>query len=393
MRIVQFGLPYSPNLGDGIIAECFAHGVGEVAPKARVVSIDLSGRTGFGHAVVANRTRALAVLKRLPRPARHALVQIRLGQVLSGAAPLWREVLEGADLAVIGGGQLFSDADLNFPLKVARAAELAHAAGVPVAVHAAGVAANWSRRGTALFARLFETELRGVGLRDAPSVAAWRAQTGERGPAPWLARDPGLLAAGRYGPVQADERVGLCVAAPGILSYHAEGALTSGTGPFADLARALMAEGHALRLFTNGAEEDDAALAAVAEALAPEVADGRAAVAPRPLRPEALARTVASCRAVVAHRLHACIVAFAYGRPVVGLGWDRKVESFFASVGASQAFAPAGEEAGRIAARLSRVLAVGPDAAARATAEAEARDAIRLTLDTVTTPARSAPAA
>ena len=393
MRIVQFGLPYSPNLGDGIIAECFAHGVGEVAPEARVVSIDLSGRTGFGHTVVANRARALALLKRLPRPARHALVQIRLGRVLSWATPLWREALEGADLSVIGGGQLFSDADLNFPLKVARAADLAHAAGVPVAVHAAGVAGNWSRRGTALFARLFEAELRDVGLRDAPSVAAWRAQTGGRGPIPWLARDPGLLAADCYGPVEADERVGLCIAAADILSYHAEEGLASGTGIFADLARALMAEGHALRLFSNGAEEDDAALAAVAEALAAEVADGRVAVAPRPLRPATLAGTVASCRAVVAHRLHACIVAFAYGRPVIGLGWDRKVESFFASVGASRAFAPAGEEAGRVAARLSRAIAVGPDAAARETAEAKARDAIRRTLDTVTTPARRAPAA
>src|SRR6056297_1732778 len=124
MRIVQFGLPYSPNLGDGVIAECFAHGVGEVAPGASVTAIDLSGRPGFGAAVVANRARALAVLRRLPRPARHAVVQARLRRVLSRVAPRWREALVGADLAVIGGGQIFSDADLNFPVKVAWAARL-----------------------------------------------------------------------------------------------------------------------------------------------------------------------------------------------------------------------------------------------------------------------------
>ncbi len=380
MRIVQFGLPYSPNLGDGVIADCFAHGVAEVAPGASVTAIDLSGRDGFGAEVVANRTRALAVLRRLPRPARHAVVQARLEQVLRRVAPGWRTALEGADLAVIGGGQLFSDADLNFPVKVAWAAQLSREAGRPVAIHAAGVAANWSRRGAELYARLLAADLRGVGLRDGPSIAAWRRQMGGRGPAPHLARDPGLLAAGCYGPVRADGRVGVCVAAPEILSYHGEAGGAAGVGFFEGLVRALLAEGHALRLFSNGAEEDAAALAALAKRLGAEIAGGRVEVAPRPVRPRQLAETVAGCRAVVAHRLHACILAFAYGRPVLGLGWDRKVESFFASVGAEAAFSPAGETAPAVAARLGRAMEAGPDPAARQAAVAEARAAIGQTL-------------
>lgn len=385
MKLVQFGLPFSPNLGDGLISDCFAHGVGRVRPGARVVAVDLSGRRDFGEAVVANRARALAVLRRLPRPARHALVEVKLGRVLSRALPAWRRALAGADLAVIGGGQLFSDADLNFPTKVAAAARLARQEGVPVAVHAAGVARNWSPRGTTLFEHLYEADLRHVGLRDAPSIDAWRAQTGGRGPAPARSRDPGVLALDCYGPVDADDRVGLCVAAPEILSYHAErgGAGTgAAAGPafFEDLARALLARGHRLRLFCNGAEEDADALARLSAALCD--AGGAVETAPVPDRPEALARLVGGCSAVIAHRLHACIVAVSYGRPVVGLGWDRKVESFFDEVGAPEAFAPAGTPPARIAERAG--CAAAPPPALRRRLVEEALHGIRATLDAAT---------
>lgn len=376
MRIVQFGLPFSPNLGDGVIADCFAHGVRHARPETEVTALDLSGRSGFGTATVGNRAVALALLRRMPRPLRQAAVAARLRGVLALAAPGWAHALEGADLAVIGGGQLFSDADLNFPLKVARAADLAGAAGVPLAVYAAGAAENWSARGTALYARLFAADLRGVGLRDAASIDAWISQTGGRGPAPILQRDPGLLAASCYGPVAADARIGLCVAAPEILAYHAENGRPAGARFLSDLIAALLAAGHSLRLFTNGAEEDAAALDRLAPTLADDVAAGRVEIAPRPARPSELAKIVGSCRAVVAHRLHACILAYAYGRPVVGMGWDRKVESFFASVGEHDAFAPVGTAPQAVVARLETALDRGIDPGARQRAEDEAQAAI-----------------
>jgi hypothetical protein len=82
---------------------------------------------------------------------------------------------------------------------------------------------------------------------------------------------------------------------------------------------------------------------------------------------------------VVAHRLHACIVAVSYGRPVIGLGWDRKVESFFDEIGAPEAFAPAGTPPERIAERAGS--AIAPDPALRRRLVMEALDGIRATLD------------
>ncbi|RVT86913.1 polysaccharide pyruvyl transferase family protein [Rhodobacteraceae bacterium CCMM004] len=367
MKIVQFGLHYSPNVGDGIIAECLAHGLRAAAPGVEVRTVDISGRDGFGAVTVRNRGAVLKVLAALPRPLRLALIRRRLGALLDRVVPDWTQALDGADLAVIGGGQILSDADLNFPLKLSRVAGVLAQSGTPAAIHAAGVSRNWSPEGAALFADLFDTDLRAVGLRDAPSRDAWIAQTGGRGPAPHLTRDPGLLAAACYGPVPEGARLGLGVAAPEILGYHAERGVAGGGAPdfFAALATAL-AEHAPVTLFTNGAAEDRAALARLLQHpdLAAPLASGRIDRAPDPDTPADLAATIAPLRGVVAHRLHALIVAYAYGRVPFGLGWDAKVESFCRSVDLDHAFA--GADAGTpgdIAAAAVAALAAGIDPA------------------------------
>ena len=46
--------------------------------------------------------------------------------------------------------------------------------------------------------------------------------------------------------------------------------------------------------------------------------------------PGELAHAIARFDCVLAHRLHACIVAYSYRIPAVGFAWDRKLDSFFA---------------------------------------------------------------
>lgn len=379
MKIVQFGLPYSPNVGDGIISETLGHALRAAVPGLDYSSVDISGRAGFGAETVRNRSQALAVLRGLPKRVRGRLVEARLGRMLDRVVPDWTAALEGADLAVLGGGQIFSDADLNFCTKVARVAQVTRAANVPLAICAAGVSQNWSGRGADLFGAVFGADLRLVGLRDAPSIAAWAAQTGGRGPEPVFMRDPGLLAAELYGdPSAPGDVVGLGIAAPELLRYHADTPVTGAEGIafFANLAAELARRGHKVRLFCNGAAEDAAALAKVAAmpAVAALVAEDRIEVVARPERPADLAAVLRDCGVVVAHRMHACIVAWSYRVPVVGLGWDRKVESFLTSVGDEDSFA-GGDAAGvtAVADRAEARLATGIDAATHARVLEETR--------------------
>src|SRR6056297_2960110 len=136
LHVTQFGLCYSPNLGDGVIADCLAYGLRARRPGVEVTHVDLSGRRDFGHVTIRGRRLLLAVLHVLPRALRLPLAERKLNRIVDGVAPEWRAAA-AADLAVIGGGQVLSDSSLNFPVKIGRAARMIAEAGTPVAVHAA----------------------------------------------------------------------------------------------------------------------------------------------------------------------------------------------------------------------------------------------------------------
>ena len=340
MRFVQFGLCFSPNLGDGVIAECIAHGIKHRRPDAEVIHIDLSARQGFGEVVVRNREKIIAVMDRLPLFVRQRLALWKLNQVLDGVDNQWRAAAK-ADLAVIGGGQIFADANLNFPIKIARAFDVIAQSGTPCAIYAVGVSNNWTSRGKELFAHLRDADLRLVGVRDAGSRAAWTGQM-PHGPAPELTLDPGLLAQSHYGPVETPQGFGLCVTDFHLLAHHASGTVagagTSAVAFYASIAQEAVERGHQVTLFCNGAAEDAALLQKVATALRRERAASSVIIPPNPATPSDLVAIIAGCSAIIAHRLHACIVAYSYGRPIVGLGWDAKLESFFQSAGVSHFF-------------------------------------------------------
>ena len=338
MKIVQFGLCFSPNLGDGIIAECIAYGITTRNPQAVVAHVDLSARRARGEVVVRNREALLAVLDRLPLFLRHALVRWKMKRLLDGVMDDW-DLAAQADLAVIGGGQIFSDANLNFPLKIGRAAQVLARKGTPCAVYAVGVSRNWTPQGTALFRRLERTQLKMVGVRDAGSLAAWAQQmSGE--PKPEITVDPGLLAAACYGPVEPrGATIGLCVTDFTLLAHHADGDVAGqgaaqgagGLAFYTSIVLAAVAARQSVTLFCNGAAEDLELLNRLAKTpdLEPLLRAGDVMVPEQPQNPAELARLIGGCGAVIAHRLHACIVAYSYQRPVVGLGWDSKLQSFF----------------------------------------------------------------
>lgn len=391
MRIVIFGLPFSANVGDGVIAECLAHRLRNSQPDIKIDHIDMSGRGSFGAVTLRNRAMALAVLAALPAKLRQRLVIWRLGKMLAKLRPAWAQAVAGAHLAVIGGGQLFSDADLNFCLKVAQAADVLQDAKTPVAVYGVGVSRNWTRRGAALFNRLFYADLRAVGVRDTISAAAWTDQTNGAGPAPQLTRDPGIMAAEVYtAPILPRHAVGVCVTDPMILSYHADSTVAGTRGDFfADLALALVAGGRDVALFCNGATEDRTALAQLAAhpKLTALIGSGKVSVVPAPDTPTQLAAVIAGCEAIIAHRLHGCILAYAFQVPCVGLGWDRKLESFFTSVGQEQFFiGTADANPAEVATRCEEAFSLGVDPVRHAQVLAETRAGAEALLTLVSPP-------
>jgi polysaccharide pyruvyl transferase WcaK-like protein len=214
-----------------------------------------------------------------------------------------------------------------------------------------------------LFEAFFrDTNIVHAAARDEASRDALRTLGCEAG----LCRDPGLLAA-QIWPVQprarkARPRIGLGITHPVVLSHHASRKLhhttDSALALYETMATRLAAAGNEVVCFTNGASEDEALLRKLGARAA--IRSAAIEIAPRANRPRELAKRIANCDALIAHRLHAAIVAYSYRVPSIGLRWDDKLLGFFDSIGYSGRTAEFDEAtAGRIDTLVRQIMNEG----------------------------------
>lgn len=380
MRVGVFNVKYSPNLGDGLLSECLEAELVRAVPGLSIVSFDLAGRTDYGPGG-RFRGAALNLLQNSPLALRQHLASAMLGRAMQRHAPVWRARLAEVDVAVTGGGNLFSDADLNFPLKIDASWKLLREAGIPVAVFAVGVSDNWSERGEALFRRaLTGNRVLDASVRDTRSAEIWDRRLGHSGvPQARVVRDPGLLVSHHVERVRRDggaKRVGLGLTHPTTLRYHTDEAAvteTELTGWYAELVRGCLARGWEVCVFTNGSSEDEAYLRKMRPILS--ALGAGVSFAARFQRPAELAAYTSGLDLLMAHRLHANIAAYSYGVPQIGFTWDGKLRSFFDLVGRGDCVRTAGRESpASVLALAERCLAEGIDPDTHRRILGEARD-------------------
>ncbi|MDK3023077.1 polysaccharide pyruvyl transferase family protein [Cupriavidus taiwanensis] len=332
-HVVICAVPYSDNLGDAVIAETLNHLIRQAVPDCRVSYLDIAGRTRLGENSL-KKGRLMRLFSRLPGWARVPVLTAAIWLKYRRQWRIrWQQQLADADMVVVGGGQLLCDVDLNFPLKLYL---LARCLGknARVALVSVGVAAGWSRLGRYLVSRFFALA--------APQYVSVRDESSRRhivglgaGEACDVAiiPDPAILSSALYAEHGLEKRwdVGICVSDVESLHYNADLGAGSeqggGLGMFVELVHKLRQGGQRVVLFTNGAEEDNLAAAAVSSRLG---AEGLIGVDVRlPDTPAELASIIAGCHSMVGHRMHANIIAFSFGVPSVGIVWDTKVASFF----------------------------------------------------------------
>lgn len=378
-RLIRcMNVKYSPNLGDGLLSECLEAALIRQGGAEGLGSIDLAARGAYGDSM-AGRGTIMSVLDAMPDGLRHLAVRLPLALASRRKwAPHYEQGLDGAEAVVIGGGNLLSDHDLNFPTKLALALRAAQARGLPVAIYACGMAGSWTSEGDRrLRSALAAHPPVAVFLRDRASVERWNARFADvSGCRAEIVRDPGLLACDTWGTPErarddAAPHVGLGLMSHVAVRYHGETAISEAelNAWYLALARCLVGQGARVTAFTNGSPEDRA----TAEALAPELAAAGVAHV-QPETPAALSDTVASFDALVAFRMHAVIAAYSHAIPALALSWDDKLDAFMDSVdrldwmGNPATLAP--EEA---AARLLAAAAEGVDPTTHARVISEAR--------------------
>lgn len=340
MKVGIFNVKYSPNLGDGLLSECLERQLEQCNPAIETIAIDLAGRIGYGP---PRRFRAplLRLLNILPRFVRQFLANIVLGHFMRRKLSLqYRQGLAQCDAVVVGGGNLFADADLNFPIKINAALAEANNRDLPVAVFGVGVSAGWSTQGHKLFeSGLTSARLVMAAVRDLRSKALWDELLDDRILRSEIVRDPGLLAAFHYprgAPAASGKLLGLCITDPAVLLYHS----SSGVGGvdaqwYGNAIVALRHAGFEIVFFTNGSIEDRLFLDAHLDEWKTMAGSG-VSRAPDFAVPADLVKFLSSCNIVVAHRMHACIAAHSFAIPTLGLSWDLKLDSFFDITGRSR---------------------------------------------------------
>ena len=388
LRVGLFNVKFSPNLGDGLLSECLEQELGRTCPGIALTPLDLAGRLEYAEGKSFRKT-ALGLLGRSPAFVRQQVIGAILGRSLGRLRPLWRRLLGDLDAVILGGGNLFSDSDLNFPLKIDAALTEARTAGLPTAVYAVGVADNWTARGQALFQHaLAGNDLVHVSVRDRGSREIWRRRLGPAGfDEPDIVRDPGLLVADHVPRDAAPDRsaplVGIGLTHPRLLRYHADEPSAS-DGDLAawvvDLVQACLRRGWNVALFCNGSPEDVSFGHRIATRLGAPHLRGRVTAMPRFHRPADLARFISGLDVMMGHRLHANIAAFSYAVPHVGFAWDSKLRRFLADVGRGDFLCKAGSDRPEaVVALAGRALAEGVDPVRHRLVMADARvDVARL---------------
>ena len=341
MNIVVFSCPYSANLGDGLLSLCFGQRDGSGPTRPEREHPGPCGAQNFGECGMRRKT-ALALLDRLPRAARAPVMALSLGfEVSRKLRPAWAEALSNADAAVLGGGNLLADADLNFPLKIAGFGAEMRGRGIPWAVFGVGASAPWTKRGRRLFESAFLTSaIMHVTVRDSRSKTIWDEAFVPQGALEAaVCSDPAILACDHFPKRRHAPRdrpvLGLNITAPDELSMHADIDLETGRSLlewWLELVALTIESGYVVRMFTNGSLRDEKYLSLLKKRVKQTQTAESLIFVPRPRNPETLAATIADCDTLAGHRLHAHIPAFSYRIPSVGFAWDIKLRSFFESV-------------------------------------------------------------
>jgi len=341
-------LKFSPNVGDGVVAECLETLLKKHIPDADIGTVDLSARDSFGASgsVGGEKLSLMTRLKCLPKPVHDFTIfyGIRFAILAIIGNKKWSPLLKDSDTVVIGGGHLLSDVDYYFPIRIWTALSQIKQR-TTVHLYAVGIAGGWSSRALRLCKSAFRrVDLQSVAARDVQSMTNWTAQF--KVPAPSLARDPGILAIDVYN-VQSNlkptrhadikgAKTALGVSDMGDLTAHANGGTVVGGSVafYLSLCRELLKDGSAVTIFTNGAPDDVLYMDHIRSNVEKDPGlQGKVKFLPRVLTSTALVKWIATQDLLIAHRLHANIVAYSCGVPHIGLGWDPKLKSFFDSVG------------------------------------------------------------
>jgi polysaccharide pyruvyl transferase WcaK-like protein len=336
MKYVIAAVPFSDNLGDGVIAD----NIESFLRRSNIPDIelcDISYRNEVS--TFKNKESTMEYFLKFPQFIRQLIVLLffSLKYFRVGRKYLHTKLVN-CDRLLIGGGQLISDVDLNFPLKLYFLIKMAEKFDIETRIVAVGVANKWNWLSKRLMKRVLTSSMIvNISVRDELSKTNlqhyFNITNVEILPDPALMST--LVTEYKYDDDnKSPERVvGFGVADIGGLNYSSDIMNTHNDNDIkyiASIVRKNNSLGINVALFTNGATEDERFLH---ESIIPMLKKEGLTYSyiNRCKTPAELVKKISGFDFVVAYRLHANIIASSFKIPYFAIGWDNKVISFFKS--------------------------------------------------------------
>lgn len=331
-RIVIFGERYSDNLGDGVICQCMEHLVSSCTSEDTCVTVrDLSCRESYDKVfqpkqglwyklrckllllIRNNRIFQSILQKKYTAEEYHYVYHNMIGTKHKVLA--WCKE-NPADVVIFAGGELFKDYFLPYITYLTEGYEKQ---GAKIYFNACGVDSHNLEYVNRRFSKVLKNKaVCGITTRSLPETCEKLIDEAHYHFVP----DPAICAKQVYQVERKTDTpcIGLGVMAVPELAEKKERLLAFWSELIAELEKREIT----YKLFCNGDKADYA----LAKEVALRTGCGEDKLLPCPSTPEELVKQIAGFAGVCAFRMHASIIAYAYGIPFVSFAWDQKMHDF-----------------------------------------------------------------
>ena len=325
-------------MGDGIISYALNLALQKISPSnLKLINIDLSGREKKNSSEkIGFRELFIKYSIYLPEYFRLLIVRLKLRSVLRGVSSHWEENIKSADLILLGGGNLFSDIDLNFPFKIEMVLRIAKKYNKKVNIISVGVSDNWSKEALDILRPLLKSVGGIVSCRDSKSASLLSSYF--EIPKPSLMVDPAFFLKflrddATHNISLSDEPrcFGICISCPSNLWYSGNKSISKNDNYHVSfyyrIINLITANGYKVKVFTNGAAEDEGYMW---NNVVPTLSNNLLVdYSESPKTHIDLVELIKSFDCLVAYRMHTAIVGLNFGIPSFVINWDCKIEAIF----------------------------------------------------------------
>ena len=338
-NIILAGLIYDTNLGDRAIYECSLKMIEDSLIEMGVKDVEIRHVDLYGRVSETNhsraRRRAANMMWRLLRNAGFSREKITVNRVIRNLSAQINSNTKG--IIFVGGGLIKFGTKQKLSDSIIAIINVSNTRNIPVMFSAVGIEGyDDSDECQSLQRALNSNNVKMITTRDDIETLTNFYLKNDYILSASVA-DPACSINELYQREISKEKIGLGIIRSNIFAeYGVEWSEQDALKLYLELYNSVIREGYTCDLFCNGLQADYDFAKKVAHYI--EENSAKKIEVQRPRKVEDLVGIITSYKAIIAGRLHSCIIAYAYDIPAIGLVWNEKQVMFGENIGYESRF-------------------------------------------------------